>query len=203
VDVDQLLERNREWAKRTDDSSSLPGSRKDRDVEPDVFWIGCADSRVAPSVVTDVEPGRLFVHRNLANLALPADANFLSVLQFAVDELRVNHVVVCGHTDCAHMDSVLNGTPHDYEADWLQEMKMIHRAHEEELDAIEDDAARRDRLSELNVKHQVDNVAGTRIVREAREEGRGPAVHGLILRLDSGLLDEVVRDVTTSPTKRP
>jgi len=154
---------------------------------PRVLWIGCSDSRVSPSLIMDLSPGEVFVHRNVANLVVPSDPGLLSVLQFAVEVLSVPRVVVCGHYGCAGVDAFLNGNPGGPARDWLDNLRPVMRAHRSDLAGLEGDHLAQ-RLSELSVIDQVRKVAATDIVRDAWDAGADLEIHGLVYRIDNGRL---------------
>ncbi|HEY1415754.1 MAG TPA: carbonic anhydrase, partial [Caulobacteraceae bacterium] len=158
-------------------------------------WIGCSDSRVPATEIVDLDPGEMFVHRNVANLAPPQDANYLSVLQFAVEVLKVSHVLVVGHYGCGGVRAALDDHRHGLIDHWLHPIREIAEAHQADLDALEG-TAREDRLTELNVRRQVLNVASDVIVRDAWARGQDLAVHGWVYALADGR----VRDLDVSIT---
>ncbi len=157
---------------------------------PEFMWIGCSDSRVPAEEITGTQPGELFVHRNVANLVVHTDFNMLSVLQYAVEVLEVKHVIVCGHYDCGGVKNAL--TRHDFGLinKWLRYIKDVYRLHRREIDAIEDPRARLDRMVEINVMEQVNNLAETSIVQRAWKKFDRPVLHGWIYDLRTGYLKE-------------
>ena len=163
---------------------------------PEYLWIGCSDSRVPANEIVDLDPGELFVHRNVANLAPPQDANYLSVLQFAVDVLMVEHIMVVGHYGCGGVSAAVDGKRRGLVDHWLHPIREVEREHRNELDAIADPSARQDRLCELNVIRQVRNVASDVFVLEAWERGQNLSVHGWVYSLASGLVADL--NVTVS-----
>jgi len=165
-------------------------SRQAETQTPAFLWIGCSDSRVPAEDITGVEPGELFVHRNIANLVVVTDFNMLSVLQYAVEALEIRHVIVCGHYRCGGVKNAMGGQDLGLLNQWLRHLKDVYRAHRDEIEAIADPEARWDRLVELNVIEQVQNLARTSIVQRAwRRHGR-PALHGWIYDLRTGYLKE-------------
>jgi carbonic anhydrase len=158
---------------------------------PEYLWIGCSDSRVPANEIVGLDPGELFVHRNVANLAPPQDANYLSVLQFAVDVLKVKHILVVGHYGCGGISAAVDGKRRGLVDHWLHPIREVHRDHEDELNAIADSRARLDRLCELNVIRQVKNVATDVFVQEAWARGRELFVHGWIYSLGNGLVTDL------------
>lgn len=188
---DEILEENRAWiAKKIDDEETI-FKELAKNQEPNTFFIGCSDSRVPPSLITGSEPGDLFVHRNIANLVLPSDTNLLACLQYSVNELNVDHIIVCGHYGCGGIRACLKETGHNYVDDWVQEIKRIRRGHADELDRIDDEQERLNRLSELNVEAQVNNVASTQILESAWNNGQSISIHGWIFELKSGKIHDL------------
>ena len=189
---EELFARNAHWAKERVAADPEYFKRLLSIQRPEYLWIGCADSRVPANVITGLEPGEVFVHRNVGNLINPGDLNVLSVLQFAVEVLRVRHIVVCGHYGCGGIDVAVDGGRHGLIDHWLEPIRDIARTHADALAALPDDAARRDRLCELNVIAQVRRVAETPIVRDAWTAGQALSVNGWIYRLKDGLLRDLV-----------
>jgi carbonic anhydrase len=161
---------------------------------PEYLWIGCSDSRVPANEIVGLDPGELFVHRNVANLAPPQDANFLSVLQFAVEVLRVQHVIVCGHYGCGGVRAALDDTRHGLIDHWLQPVRDIRRRHADHLERIADPDARVNDLCERNVLAQVASLAGNPFVQDAWRRRQPLAIHGWIYSIRDGLL----RDLETT-----
>ena len=187
----KLFEQNRRWAddiraREPDFFTTLA-----RQQAPEYMWIGCSDSRVPANEIVGLMPGELFVHRNVANVVAHADLNCLSVLQFAVDVLHVEHVIVCGHYGCGGVRAALRGERHGLVDNWLRHVRDVYRDHKAELDAIGDEPARADRLCELNVAEQVANVCATSIVQDAWRRAQSLAIHGWIYRLEDGLLRDL------------
>ena len=158
---------------------------------PEFLWIGCSDSRVPANVITGVEPGEVFVHRNVANLVYPADLNCMSVLQFAVATLKVRHIIVCGHYGCGGVRAVLDGFQDGLTEHWLAPVRDLFRQHEEELSCLPTQEARMDRVCELNVMAQVRSVRDCPIVRNAMERRQPLTLHGWIYRLSDGRLHDL------------
>ena len=189
--LDHLKANNRAWAERMVAADADYFKRLVRQQGPKYLWIGCSDSRVPANEIVDLDPGELFVHRNVANLAPPQDANYLSVLQFAVDVLKVEHVMVVGHYGCGGVAAAVDGQRRGLVDHWLHPIREVEREHRTELDAIADSHARLDRLCELNVIRQVRNVASDVFVMEAWERGQTLCVHGWVYSLASGLLEDL------------
>jgi carbonic anhydrase len=188
--LDELLERNREWAAATvaDDPgffASLAGRQS-----PDYLWIGCADSRVPANQIVGLAPGDIFVHRNVANVVVHTDLNCLSVLQYAVDVLAVAHVIVCGHYGCGGVQAALEDARHGLIDNWLRHVMDVEEKHADEIASLPE-GSRLDRLCELNVVEQVANVCQTTIVEDAWSRGQAVTVHGLVYGLHDGLLRDL------------
>ncbi len=189
--LDDLKANNRAWslAKRQVDPDFF--SRLERQQTPDYLWIGCSDSRVPANEIVGLDPGELFVHRNVANLAPPQDANYLSVLQFAVEVLKVRHVLVVGHYGCGGVKAAIDDERHGLIDHWLHPIRETAEAHGHELAALTPGRAREDRLCELNVIRQVRNVAADVFVRDAWARGHALSVHGWVYALHDGLVRDM------------
>jgi len=192
--LDELKSNNRAWAARK--VAADPGffKRLEGQQAPRFLWIGCSDSRVPANEIVGLDPGELFVHRNVANLAPPQDANYLSVLQFSVEVLKVEHILVVGHYGCGGVAAAVDGKRRGLVDHWLHPIREVHHDHHHELEAIEGDRERWDRLVELNVKRQVKNVAQDIFVLDAWERGQSLQVHGWVYSLADGL----VRDLSVT-----
>jgi carbonic anhydrase len=193
--LDDLKIRNRAWA--AGKTAADPGffKRLEGQQAPEYLWIGCADSRVPANEIVGLDPGELFVHRNVANLAPPQDANYLSVLQFAVDVLKVKHILVVGHYGCGGVAAAVDGQRRGLVDHWLHPIREVHHAHRHELNALPDERAKWDRLVELNVVRQVRNVASDVFVGEAWKRGQPLCVHGWVYTLGTGLVTDLEVDV--------
>ncbi|HQT55286.1 MAG: carbonic anhydrase [Phenylobacterium sp.] len=189
--LDHLKANNKAWAARK--VAADPGffKRLMGQQAPDYLWIGCSDSRVPASEIVDLDPGELFVHRNVANLAPPQDANYLSVLQFAVEVLKVKHIMVVGHYGCGGVAAAVDGGRRGLVDHWLHPIREVHEAHRCELDKLGSQTERLDRLCELNVIRQVQNVASDLFVQDAWTRGQDLWVHGLVYSLEDGLLNDL------------
>ena len=192
--LDHLKANNRAWAQRMRATDADFFRRLERQQAPEYLWIGCSDSRVPANEIVDLAPGELFVHRNVANLAPPQDANYLSVLQFAVDVLKVKHIMVVGHYGCGGVSAAVDGKRRGLVDHWLHPIREVFQANRDELDAISDERARLDRLCELNVVRQVKNVASDVFLQDAWARGQSLAVHGWVYSLANGLVKDL--DVT-------
>jgi carbonic anhydrase len=189
--LEHLKSNNRAWAARMVAADAGFFRRLETQQAPEYLWIGCSDSRVPANEIVDLDPGELFVHRNVANLAPPQDANYLSVLQFAVDVLMVKHVMVVGHYGCGGVAAAVDGRRRGLVDHWLHPIREIAREHRQSLDAIADPRARLDRLCELNVIRQVRNVASDVFVHEAWARGQALSVHGWVYSLTNGLVTDL------------
>jgi carbonic anhydrase len=191
LSIQDLIAKNRAWAQSK--TAADPGffQRLVAQQAPAYLWIGCSDSRVPANEIVGMDPGELFVHRNVANLAPPQDANYLSVLQFAVQRLKVRHILVVGHYGCGGVLSALRNERLGLIDHWLSPIRELVRLHAAELEALPDEAARHDRLCELNVLRQVENVATDPIVTQAWSEGADLTVHGWCYALATGLVNDL------------
>ena len=189
--LDHLKANNRAWAARQIARDPDFFRRLVRQQAPEYLWIGCSDSREPANEIVDLDPGELFVHRNVANLAPPQDANYLSVLQFAVDVLKIKHVLVVGHYGCGGVAAAVDGRRRGLVDHWLHPIREVARAHRQELDAIADPRARNDRLCELNVLAQVRNVASDVFVVDAWRRGQPLKVHGWVYSIANGLVTDL------------
>ena len=186
-----LLEKNRAWAAERVKRDPTFFTRLEKQQAPEFLWIGCSDSRVPANEIVDLDPGELFVHRNVANVVVHTDLNCLSVLQFAVDVLNVKHVIVCGHYGCGGVRAAMERESHGLIDNWLRHVQDVQRDHQKELRAIAGDAARVDRLCELNVVEQVRNIARTTIVQDAWRRGHPLQLHGWIYGLKDGIITDL------------
>jgi carbonic anhydrase len=192
----KLLEQNRTWSarilKRDPEFFKVLSTQQ----SPEYLWIGCADSRVPANEIVNLLPGELFVHRNVANLVKHADMNCLSVLQYAIDILKVKHIIVCGHYGCGGVRASIDDTPHGLVDNWIRSIRDIYMKNPELFAGLETLDARVDKLCELNVISQVYNVAQTTIVQEAWKRGQDLTVHGWIYSLQNGLLNDLQVHIT-------
>lgn len=160
---------------------------------PGFLWIGCSDSRVSSEQITGTDPGEMFVHRNIANLVVANDLNMLSVVQYAVEVLQVQHVIVCGHYECGGVKAAMAGKKLGLIDAWLANIDRVQQQYKAELDQIPDEQARFDRLVELNVKEQILNMAATDSVQKMWASDRLPSLHGWVFNIRTGLLNEVIK----------
>jgi carbonic anhydrase len=192
-----LLQKNRAWAESVHAADPAFFSQLANQQKPEYLWIGCSDSRVPANQITGLAPGEVFVHRNVANVVAETDFNLLAVLQYAVDVLKVRHIIVCGHYGCGGVRAALENFRHGMIDNWLSGIRSLHRMHRDEIDALLPEAAV-DRLCELNVLAQAGHVARTTIVEDAWERGQEISVHSWIYRLDNGILVPL-RDAIKAP----
>lgn len=189
--LDDLKANNRRWAEKKTSVDPSFFKRLVGQQAPEYLWIGCSDSRVPANEIIDLDPGEVFVHRNIANLAPPQDANYLSVLQFAVDVLKVKHILVVGHYGCGGVAAAVDGKRLGLIDHWLHPIREVHADHKCELDGLPDERARWDRLVELNVIRQVKNVASDVFVQDAWARGQDLCVHGWVYSLANGLVTDL------------
>jgi len=187
----QLFENNLAWTAQITKRDPEFFTKLSRQQAPDYLWIGCSDSRVPANEIVGLLPGELFVHRNVANLVVHTDLNCLSVMQFAVDVLKVKHLIVCGHYGCGGVKAALRGDRLGLIDNWLRHVQDVRQKHGAHLNMISDESKRGDKLCELNVIEQVVNVFQTTIVQDAWERGQKLAVHGWIYALHDGLLRDL------------
>ena len=186
-----LFANNRAWAERVEQEA--PGFFKQLSEQqaPEYLWIGCSDSRVPANEIVGLLPGELFVHRNVANLVLHSDINCLSVLQYAIDILKIKHIIVCGHYGCGGVAAAMNKQRIGFVDNWLRNIKDVYALHRDELDSFADDGERVNRLCELNVMEQVRNVCHTSFVQDAWERGQPLTVHGWVYSLRNGHIKDL------------
>jgi carbonic anhydrase len=187
----QIFENNRKWAASKRAAEADFFEKLARDQRPELLYIGCADSRVPANEVTGLEPGQVFVHRNVANLVVNTDMNVQSVIQYAVEHLSVKHIVVCGHYGCGGIQAAMRPVDLGLLNGWLREIRDVYRLHANELDAIADDAQRYRRLVELNVEEQCVNVIKTSFVQKSYRAHGFPKVHGWVYDLRDGILRDL------------
>ncbi|MFT6557331.1 carbonate dehydratase [Sneathiella sp.] len=194
---EDLFERNKEWAQSKLELDQEYFSRL-RDIQrPNYLWIGCSDSRVPANEIVGMDPGELFVHRNVANIVPHSDMNCLAVIQYAVEILKVEHIIVTGHYNCGGIRAAISDSDHGQIDNWLANIKDILKANYEELSAIEDEQAKVDRLCELNVIQQVRNVGKTSILQKAWRNNQKVTVHGWVYGLHDGLIRDMNVDISS------
>ena len=196
---EKLLERNRTWAASMLKEDPNFFQKLSQLQSPEFLWIGCSDSRVPANQITGTMPGEIFVHRNVANLVVHTDLNLLTVVEYAVEVLGVQHVIVCGHYGCGGIRAAMTHKDFGLINNWLRNIKDVYRMHREELDALPDADARADRLTEFNVLEQVHNLAKTTCIQTAWKRHNRPHLHGWVYGVNNGLLKSIVEFPTGSP----
>lgn len=193
-----LLEGNLKWVEDT--NRQRPGffAENSKSQSPDFLWIGCSDSRVPESEITDTVPGAIFVQRNIANLVIHTDSNLLSVVNYAVKFLKVKHIIICGHYGCGGVKAALSNQDYGFLDNWLMHIKDVYRLHEEELDAISNEKARFDRYVELNIIEQVHNLSKVSFIQEEWHAGEFPFIHGWVYDLETGKIKDLNVTVNNS-----
>ena len=191
--LDHLFKNNLDWANSIKEEDPEFFSTLSKQQAPDILWIGCSDSRVPANEIIDLPPGEVFVHRNIANVVVHTDLNCLSVIQYAVDVLKVNHIIVCGHYGCGGINASMSNESYGLIDNWLRHIKDVIRFNRTELDQLEGEE-KSNRLCELNVAEQVKNVANTTIIKNAWKRGDQLSVHGWVY----GLEDGIVKDLHTT-----
>jgi carbonic anhydrase len=196
--LQQLFENNRTWAADMTRQDPEFFRRLSTQQSPHYLWIGCSDSRVPANQVVGLVPGEMFVHRNVANVVVHTDLNCLSAIQFAVDVLRVDHIIVCGHYSCGGILAALQDNKLGLIENWLRHVQDVRAKHRAELDALETEEKQHDRLCELNAIEQVTNLSRTTVVRDAWARGQALTVHGWIYDLRDGLLRDLAVSVESA-----
>jgi carbonic anhydrase len=186
-----LFDRNKTWAGTIKEADPDFFTKLASQQRPEYLWIGCADSRVPANEIVNMLPGEIFVHRNIANVVVHTDLNCLSVIQYAVEVLKVRHIIVCGHYDCGGITAAMENCGHGLIDNWLRHIKDVYRFHQKQIDALVDEKDKLDLLCELNVIEQVANVCHTTIVQQAWASGQELAVHGWIYRVNDGILKDL------------
>ncbi|HPH32848.1 MAG TPA: carbonic anhydrase [Chitinophagaceae bacterium] len=188
-----LLHDNKHWAARKKAEDPAFFERLLHVQSPEFLWIGCSDSRVPPDQITQTEPGEIFIHRNVANLVVNTDVNLMSVVDYAVNHLKIKHVVVCGHYGCGGIKAAMSNTDFNQVLNmWLRNIKDIYRIHRKELEAITDEESRVNRMVEINVKEQIFNLAKTAMIQRAWSNDQRPDLHGWVYDLHDGLIKPVI-----------
>jgi carbonic anhydrase len=185
-----LFDNNLEWANSIKEVDPEFFSRLSKQQAPEYLWIGCSDSRVPANQIIQLQPGEVFVHRNIANIVVHTDLNCLSVIQFAVDVLKVKHIIVCGHYGCGGVKAALENQEHGLIDNWLRHVKDVIRFNAHEFEDLSHEQ-QLDRLCELNVKEQVRNICNTTIVQQAWKQGNALSVHGWIYSIENGILKDL------------
>jgi len=194
----QLLENNREWVQSKLDLDPNFFKKSAEGQHPPLLWIGCADSRVPANEIIGAKPGEVFVHRNIANMAVHTDLNMISVLDYAVNVLKVKDIIVCGHYGCGGVNAALTNQYNGIVDKWIRHIKDVYRLHKDELDAIGDDKQKFNRFVELNVMEQANDLAKTSIVQRAWSNNQELSIHGWVYGLDSGMLKDLEVDINSA-----
>lgn len=190
-ELEKLLLNNRDWVKQKLQINSSYFSRLSQQQVPEYLWIGCSDSRVPANEIVGLEPGEMFVHRNIANVVVHTDINCLSVIHYAVEVLNIKHIIVCGHYGCGGVQCAMSNRQMGLMDNWLRNIKDVYRLHQHELDEIKDEEQKFRLMCELNVKEQVLNVCQTSIVQNAWKKNHHLNVHGWIYDVHDGLLQDL------------
>jgi carbonic anhydrase len=188
ITYESLLEGNRQWVEETLQEDPGYFERLSSGQNPPILWIGCADSRVPANQITRTNPGEIFVHRNIANMVVHTDMNMLSVVDYAVNVLKVKHVIVCGHYGCGGVRAAMDDQQYGLIDNWIRNIKDVVRLHREELEMISDEHQRFNRLVELNVREQVSNLCRTSIIQNAWKHGQDLSVHGWVYNICNGII---------------
>lgn len=189
---EKLLLQNKSWSEEKSELDKDFFTRLAQQQKPKFLWIGCSDSRVPANEITGTDPGEIFVHRNIANMVVHTDLNMLSVLQYAVEVLKVEHIIVCGHYGCGGVEAAISHNNLGLINKWLRNIKEVYLTYEDELNQIEDHKTKVNRLVELNIKEQCADLIKTSIVQKAWLDRKAPQVHGWVYGLDNGLVKELL-----------
>lgn len=187
----KILENNKKWVEEKLQISPEYFNNLAEGQQPPLLWIGCSDSRVPANEIIGAEAGEVFVHRNIANMVIHTDMNMLSVLDYAVNALKVKHIIVCGHYGCGGINAAMGNSSIGIIDNWVRHIKDVYRFHQAELDAILDEKERFNKFVELNVKEQVFDLAKTSIVQNAWKNGQGLSIHGWVYGLNSGYVTDL------------
>ena len=187
----ELLENNKKWVVKMLDKDPQFFERLSHGQQPPILWIGCADSRVPANEIIGAQPGEVFVHRNIANMVLHTDMSMLSVLDYAINVLKVSHVIVCGHYGCGGVQAAMTNKHIGLIDNWIRHIKDVYRFHQDELNAIEDESQRFNRFVELNVKEQVLDLAKTSIIQNAWEKKQKIHIHGWVYDIHDGIINDL------------
>ncbi|MFN8341226.1 MAG: carbonate dehydratase [Cyclobacteriaceae bacterium] len=187
----KLLEKNLEWVNRKNKEDKDFFSRLSRIQTPQFLWIGCSDSRVPANEITDTDPGEIFVHRNIANMVIHTDMNLLSVLDYAVNVLEVNHVIVCGHYGCGGVKAAMGNKQYGVIDNWIRHIKDVYVMYHDELEAIQDPEAREHAFTEYNVMEQVYDLSQTSIIQNSWARRHKPSIHGWVYDIRNGVIKDL------------
>lgn len=199
IPFQKLLDDNKRWAQQQVETDPDFFKRLESLQSPEYLWIGCSDSRVPANQITGTRPGEIFVHRNVANLVVNGDLNLLSVLQYSVEVLKVKHIIVCGHYGCGGVQAAMTNRHFGVLNEWLRNIKDVYRLYQKEIDALPTEVERINRMTELNVKEQLMNLAKTSIIQKAWKTENAPYLHGWVYALDNGILKSIIEMPPNSP----
>lgn len=191
-DYDRLLLQNKAWSEEKIQTDKKYFDKLAHQQQPKFLWIGCSDSRVPANEITGTDPGDIFVHRNIANMVVHTDLNMLAVLQYAVEYLKVEHVIICGHYGCGGVDAAIGNKSFGLINKWLRNIKEVYKNHQEDIEKLTDHTERVNRLVELNVLEQCQDLIKTSIIQKAWKERKSPEVHGWVYGLSNGLVKELI-----------
>ena len=190
--INKLILENKAWAKSKLDIDQDYFTKMAKDQSPEYLWVGCSDSRVPPSEITNTDPGQMFVHRNIANLVIHTDMNFLSVLQYAVENLKVPHVIICGHYNCGGVKAAYKHKSLGLIDNWIRSIEDVYFTHKVEVDSFETEKESLKRLVELNVIAQAKNLINTSIIQRSWKEQKFPHIHGWVYDISTGLIKQLI-----------
>ncbi len=199
IPFQKLLDDNKLWADRQVEADPDFFKRLESLQSPEFLWIGCSDSRVPANEITGTRPGEIFVHRNVANLVVNGDLNLLSVLQYSVEVLKVKHIIVCGHYGCGGVQAAMTNRHFGVLNEWLRNIKDVYRLYQKEIDTLPTKEEQLNRMTELNVKEQLMNLAKTSIIQKAWKTENAPYLHGWVYALDNGILKSIIEMPPNSP----
>lgn len=189
--IKNIFENNKAWVAKRLEQDPNYFENLSRGQNPEILWIGCSDSRVPPNEITRTKPGEIFIHRNIANMAIHSDMNMLSVLDYAVNALKVKHVVVCGHYECGGVKAAMGRKQNGLVDNWIRHIKDVYRLYEHDLESIKDEHERFDKFVELNVREQVFDLSRTSIIQNAWQNRNEPKLHGFVFDIKTGFLKDL------------
>ncbi|MEZ5045968.1 MAG: carbonate dehydratase [Chitinophagaceae bacterium] len=188
----QLLNNNIQWAEEIKKKNPNFFIDLEKIQRPDFLWIGCSDSRVPPNEITGTLPGEIFIHRNIANMVIHTDLNLLSVLEYAVNYLKVKHIIICGHYGCGGVQAAMSNNNFGIINKWVRNIKDVYRIHRDEINAEDDEKKRLNKLIELNIQEQVLNLSKTSIIQKCWKHEQRPEIHGWVYDLHDGLIKQLI-----------
>lgn len=202
-ELTHLFDQNIDWSRKIKEADADFFNKLVDQQTPEYLWIGCSDSRVPANEIVGLMPGELFVHRNVANVVIQTDFNCLSVLQYAIEMLKVKHVIICGHYGCGGVKAALDSKPYGLIDNWLHGIRGIYKRNQYRLSRLDTDEEKLDKMCELNVMHQVHNVCHTSIVQDAWLRGQSVSIHGWIYSIKDGLLNNLEVSVSSQSQVEP